>query len=125
MICALGLMRRCWCVCVAAAGLVSPPAAGTEQTENKSAVPGDITPRRLSLVQAQDIALERNWDLLAGRSRVDAATAQKIVAREFPNPTLSASSTMINVDHHPSSTPQGNGLWDRSYDTVFRHQSAF
>jgi len=63
--------------------------------------------------------------MLAAAAGVDAATAQKIVAREFPNPTLSASSTMINVDHHPSSTPQGNGLWDRSYDTVFAINQLF
>jgi cobalt-zinc-cadmium efflux system outer membrane protein len=51
--------------------------------------------------------------------------AQKIVAREFPNPTLSMSSTLINVDHHPSSTAEGNELWERSYDTVFAVNQLF
>jgi cobalt-zinc-cadmium efflux system outer membrane protein len=74
--------------------------------------------RRISLMEAQRMAVERNWDLLAEAAGVDAATAQKIIAQSFPNPTLSISATKINVDHHPSSTPEGNGLWDRSYDTV-------
>src|SRR5580765_7808817 len=74
--------------------------------------------RRISLMEAQRMAVERNWDLLAAAAGVDAATAQKIIAQSFPNPTLSISATKINVDHHPSSTPEGNGLWDRSYDTV-------
>lgn len=72
----------------------------------------------LSLPKAQEIALERNWDLLAAAAGVDAATAQKIVAHEYPNPTLSFTSAKINVDNHPNSTPGGNGLWDRSYDTI-------
>jgi len=53
-----------------------------------------------------------------GRRGVNAASAQKIIAKEFPNPTLSFSSTLINVDHHPNSPADGNGFWDRSYDTV-------
>jgi cobalt-zinc-cadmium efflux system outer membrane protein len=69
-------------------------------------------------VEAERIATERNWDLLAAAAGVDVAIAQKLVAQEFPNPTLSLSTTLINVDQHPSSTPEGNGLWDRSYDTV-------
>src|SRR6202162_5290842 len=47
------------------------------------------------------------------------ATAQKIVAREFPNPTLSLATSKVNVDSHPNSTAEGNGLWERSYDTIF------
>ncbi len=74
--------------------------------------------RHLSLADAQRIALERNWDLLAAAAGVDAATAQKIVAHEFPNPTVSLSTSQINVDNHPNSTAAGNGIWDRSYDTV-------
>jgi outer membrane protein, heavy metal efflux system len=69
------------------------------------------------LREAKRIAFERNWDLLAAKSDVDAATAQKIVAREFPNPTLSLSSAKITVDRG-SGTALGNGLWDRSYDTI-------
>lgn len=69
--------------------------------------------------QAKELAFQRNWDLLAAAIGVDAATAQKIVAHELPNPTLSLSTTKINVDGHPNSTPAGNGFWDRSYDTIF------
>jgi len=72
----------------------------------------------LGLAEAQTIAFRQNWDLLAAAAGVDAATAQRIVAHEFPNPTLSLSTSQINVDNHPNSTPEGNGVWDRSYDTV-------
>ena len=75
-------------------------------------------PPLLSLVVAQHLAFERNWDLLAAKSDVDIATAQRIVAREFPNPTASFGVTKISVDEHPNSTSMGNGFWDRSYDTV-------
>ena len=43
----------------------------------------------LSLAQAKESAFEKNWDLLAAKSGIDAATAQLIVAKEFPNPTAS------------------------------------
>ena len=74
--------------------------------------------RVLTLIDARRLAFERNWDLLAARSDVDLATAQKIVAREFPNPTLALSSTKIEVDKHPASTSGRNDLWSRNYDTV-------
>jgi cobalt-zinc-cadmium efflux system outer membrane protein len=67
-------------------------------------------------VEAQRIAFQRNWDLLAVRSGVDLATAQLLVAREFPNPNLSLSTAKI--DPNGNATPLGNGLWDRSYDTI-------
>ena len=71
----------------------------------------------LSLAQAQRMAYERNWDLLAAKSGVDAATAQWLVAREFPNPTFSYSTAKIGS--HANGTSTGNGLWSRSYDTIF------
>ena len=74
--------------------------------------------RILTLADARRLAFERNWDLLAARSDVDIATAQKLVAQEFPNPTLSLSTTKINVDAHPNQQPGANGLWDRSYDST-------
>jgi cobalt-zinc-cadmium efflux system outer membrane protein len=104
------------------AGLV---VAHAQQPANASATPTDGPPRRLSLADAQRLAFEKNWDLLAAAAGVDAATAQKIVAHEFPNPALSLSSTKINVDNHPNSTPAGNSLWDRSYDTVFAINQLF
>jgi outer membrane protein, heavy metal efflux system len=90
-----------------------------------SAGPSDASLRQLSLAEAQRMAFEKNWDLLAAAAGVDAATAQKIVAHEFPNPTLSLSTSYINVDNHPNSTPEGNTLWDRSYDTIFAINQLF
>jgi len=104
------------------AGLI---AARAQQPANTSATPNDGPLRRLTLADAQRLAFERNWDLLAAAAGVDAATAQKIVVHEFPNPTLSLSSVKINVDNHPGSTPEGNGLWDRSYDTIFAINQLF
>ena len=71
----------------------------------------------LSLADARQMASERNWDLLAAKSGVDAATAQLLIAREFPNPTFSYSTAKIGS--HDSATGEGNGLWSRSYDTIF------
>ena len=71
----------------------------------------------LSLADAKRLAFERNWDLLAAQTGVDAATAQLLVAKEFPNPTFSYSTAKIGS--HENSTPVGNGLWSRSYDTIF------
>ena len=104
------------------AGLV---AAHAQQPANFSAAPTNGPLQRLSLADAQRMAFEKNWDLLAAAAGVDAATAQKIVAHEFPNPTLSLYSSLINVDNHPSSTSEGNGLWDRSYDTIFAINQLF
>ena len=109
-------------VVVCLAGLV---AAHAQPPANTSAAPNNGQLPRLSLADAQRLAFEKNWDLLAAAVGVDAATAQKIVAHEFPNPTLSLSSFKINVDNHPSSTPEGNGLWDRSYDTIFAINQLF
>jgi cobalt-zinc-cadmium efflux system outer membrane protein len=71
----------------------------------------------LSLADAKRLAYERNWDLLAAKSGVDAATAQLLVAKEFPNPTFSYSTAKIGS--YENSTSTGNGLWSRSYDTIF------
>jgi cobalt-zinc-cadmium efflux system outer membrane protein len=70
-------------------------------------------------------AFERNWDLLASAAGVDLATAQALVVREFPNPSLAASTTKIKVDNQPNSTPAGNSFWDRSYDTTFAFNQLF
>ena len=71
----------------------------------------------LSLEDAKRIAFERNWDLLAAKSGVDTATAQLLVAKEFPNPTFSYSTARIGSRNN--STTLGNGLGERSYDTIF------
>lgn len=71
---------------------------------------------RLSLAEAQQIAFERNWDLLAAKSGIDSAEAQLIVVKEFPNPTFSWSTAYIGT--HQNSTFVGNGLWERNYDSI-------
>lgn len=74
------------------------------------------TNESLSLAQAQQAAVERNWDILAARSDVDTALAQKLVAREFPNPVASFSTGKISMDNsHPN---QGGNVWNRDYDSV-------
>lgn len=105
--------------------LLGTPAFSQTNTSTYSTPAGAPAGIRLSLSEAQQRAFERNWDLLAAAAGVDAATAQKIVAREFPNPTLSLSTSKISVDQHPNSTSMGNGLWDRSYDTIFAINQLF
>jgi cobalt-zinc-cadmium efflux system outer membrane protein len=70
----------------------------------------------LTLAGAKQLAFERNWDLLAAKSGIDAAQAQLIVAREFPNPTASISTAKIG--DRESGTSMGNGLWERNYDSI-------
>ncbi len=90
----------------------------------------------LSLADAQHIAWENNWDVVAAKSALELASAQKIIAREFPNPVFSYSLAKINVDHNASNsttyvssddgvTHPGNGLWDRSYDSIFSLSQLF
>jgi cobalt-zinc-cadmium efflux system outer membrane protein len=120
----IGLVRRPYSVwaAVCLAGLV---AGHAQEPAGTSAAPNIGLLQRLSLADAQLIAFKKNWDLLAAAAGVDAATAQKIVAHEFPNPTLSLYSSLINVDNHPSGTTEGNGLWERSYDTIFAINQLF
>ncbi len=88
---------------------------GDQQTTAMDAV-GSGALERLSLADAQRIAFERNWDLLAAKSDVGIATAQKIISREFPNPSLSVSVTQVSVDgKYPN---QGGSFWSRDYDSV-------
>jgi cobalt-zinc-cadmium efflux system outer membrane protein len=72
--------------------------------------------QRLALSDARQTAFQRNWDLLAAKSGIDSATAQWIVAKEFPNPTASLSTTKLAT--HDMATTEGNGIWHRGYDTV-------
>ena len=76
------------------------------------------TPENLSLAEAKRLAIVRNWDLLASKSDVSIATAQRLISHEFPNPTLSLSTAKAPVNDQPASTRFGNGLWQRSYDTI-------
>jgi cobalt-zinc-cadmium efflux system outer membrane protein len=69
----------------------------------------------LCLADAKQIAFEQNWGLLAAKSGVDAAQAQLIIAKEFPNPALALSTYKVGVQE--AGTTMGNGLWDRNYDS--------
>src|SRR5580698_1005770 len=71
---------------------------------------------KLSLADAKSMAFQRNWDLLAAKSGIDAADAQLIVVKEFPNPTLDWSTARIGS--HDSGTATGNDVWNRNYDTI-------
>lgn len=86
------------------------------QTPAQLSVPP--TPQTLGLVQARDLAFQRNWDLLAAKSGIDAAAAQLIIAKEFPNPTFSWS--IARIGSHDSATPAGNDLYNRNYDTILQ-----
>ena len=68
------------------------------------------------MADAKQTAFQRNWDLLTAKSGIDSATAQLIVTKEFPNPTASLSS--VNLATHHEATIEGNGVWQRSYDTI-------
>ena len=114
-----GVWAAAWVAALVAVRAQQPAAAPTRAAQPDGPL------QRLSLADAQLIAFEKNWDLLAAAAGVDAATAQKIVAHEFPNPTLSLYSSLINVDNHPSGTAEGNGLWERSYDTIFAINQLF
>jgi outer membrane protein, heavy metal efflux system len=91
-------------------------AALVESTYSQSAN-SNAPAQTLSLAQAKEIAFEKNWDLLAAKSGIDAATAQLIVSKEFPNPTASISTAYIGS--REAGTSMGNGIWERSYDTIF------
>jgi cobalt-zinc-cadmium efflux system outer membrane protein len=74
---------------------------------------------RYTLAEARAAAFQRNWDLLAARAGVEIAVAQQIMAKEFPNPTASWSTALIPTDGTSAAkTGIGNGLFDRSYDTI-------
>jgi cobalt-zinc-cadmium efflux system outer membrane protein len=115
----LAAMRIPASCCVALLFTAFAPNAiqGTTNSLPLSSVSGDDLPQRLSLVEAQQIAFQRNWDLLAAKSGIDSATAQLLVAKEFPNPAFSFSSARI--DPRGNGTPLGNSIWNRSYDTIF------
>jgi len=78
----------------------------------------DTSSPSLNLAEAKHLAFVRNWDLLAAKSDVDLATAQRLVAREFPNPVASFSVQKISIDNHSAGTSEGNGFWERNYDTI-------
>src|SRR5690242_1486556 len=107
------IAANCWGALLQAAVAVNA-AQPVTNSPTSSGVSAENLPQRLSLVQAQQIAFQRNWDLLAARSGIDFATAQLLVSKEFPNPTLSW--TTFKIDPRGNGTPLGNSIWDRSYD---------
>jgi len=96
------------CLLLTASGL-----AQTNLTLPKAPPPGPS----LRLLEAKNTAFQNNWDLLASKSDVDLATAQRIISKEFPNPVLSLGTSKIDTDRS-SATYLGNSFWDRSYDTI-------
>ncbi len=101
-----------------AGAAISTGSAQTQTNATATAAASTNAPAsRFSLVEVQRTAFERNWDLLAAQSDVDLAAAQRIVAKEFPNPTLALSTQQISTDRS-SATTLGNGLWERSYDSI-------
>jgi outer membrane protein, heavy metal efflux system len=117
------LGRRASAVVVMVTAIVFAKAFLTSvagQPANPNPGPGAATngpARTLSLAQAKEIAFEKNWDLLAAKSGINSAAAQLIVAKEFPNPTASISTAYIGT--YKDATFLGNGVWQRSYDTIF------
>lgn len=89
----------------------------TAEAQTAADGPG-ASPRLLTWAEAKRVAVQNNWDLLAAKSDVDAATAQKIAAAEFPNPTLSLSTAHIPMDNNSGSPPSDNGFWGRNYDSI-------
>src|SRR5215475_3892863 len=101
--------------CVVAYFILGVTGVNAQSSTNTAS---DTTTSSLSLGEAKSLAFVRNWDLLAAKSDVDLATAQRLVAREFPNPVASFSVQKINIDNHSSGTSEGNGFWERNYDTI-------
>jgi cobalt-zinc-cadmium efflux system outer membrane protein len=92
------------------------PVRARADVADPSADNADADKRKLTLAEVKQTAFQRNWDLLAAKSGVDLATAQQIVAGEFPNPSLGLSTAKIGT--HDNATALGNGLWNRSYDSI-------
>src|SRR5262252_8751699 len=60
--------------------LAASPVSDIAASGDVRTPPAIAALKPLTLVQARQMAFERNWDLLAAAAEVDAATAQKIVA---------------------------------------------
>jgi cobalt-zinc-cadmium efflux system outer membrane protein len=98
--------------------LFSGLALGSFGAQSNAPAATEAQPSVLSLAEARRRALTRNWDLLAARSDLDQAAAQEIVAREIQNPSLSTLVAHVPADGTSAATPRGNGLLERSYDTI-------
>jgi outer membrane protein, heavy metal efflux system len=110
------LLKMNWLFLFTAAFALSVNAQAQSPTTNSA--PPIFT---LTLTQARETAFQRNWDLLAAKSGIDSATAQLIVAKEFPNPTLSITSARLGDTRAGTTIADGtmrNGIWSRSYDSI-------
>ncbi len=108
--------RRLW-----VAGILwnlAAPLPSRSDTPPPPIVPSLSPTTSLSLADARQLALTHNWDLLAARADVEVATAQQIVARAFPNPTVQLSVSKVPTDGQPAGTILGNSLLHRSYDSI-------
>jgi len=80
---------------------------GVVNSQSRTNTASDTIVSSLSLADAKRLAFARNWDLLAAKTDVDFATAQRLVAREFPNPVASFSVQKINIHNHSAGTSEG------------------
>ncbi len=76
----------------------------------------DIPP--LGWNEVARLALEQSPDIRSARIDLAGADAQRLTARQLPNPSLSVSVSKIPTDGTAASTSYGNGFFDRGYDTV-------
>lgn len=58
---------------------------------------GGMVPRRLSLVEAERLLLERNLVVVAAKYQVDANRAARLIASFRPNPTLTVGAEQLNL----------------------------
>lgn len=86
---------------------------------SRSAFADGVLPGTLTLAQAQQLALRNNADLRIAGAQAEAALAQLVSVREFPNPMAGYSVGKINVDRRSNATAEGNSYWSRSYDSIF------
>jgi outer membrane protein, heavy metal efflux system len=75
-------------------------------------------PSSLSSTEALRLTRERNPDILAARSGLEVAEAQRQIAGEFPNPVFGWQTSKIPTDGSSTATGAGNGWFERSYDSV-------
>ena len=70
----------------------------------------------VTLAMAIEISVLRNWDLLVTKTNIDQSRATLLMAKEFPNPTVSLSTAKLA--NYGSSTTLGNSIFQRSYDSI-------
>jgi outer membrane protein, heavy metal efflux system len=94
-------LRRGLALVLCSLGLASGAAALDE--------PPSAPPATLRLADARSLALAHNWEVLAAKSDLDLAEAQRIVARALPNPEISATLGKLNsTNQPPGATPNGS-----------------